>query len=321
MANEEHLALLKQSVDEWNKWRETNRIVLPDLAGANLSGADLCYADLGAADLRGADLAAANLSGAILYYATLGGADVREMDFSGGFSGYTLFVDIDLSLVKGLSSVVHKSPSSIGIDTIVKSRGEIPEQFLRGCGLSDIDLAFAELHRCELSNEEISNITYRIYHLRATQAVQINPLFISYNHNDGPFVDFVEKHLDEKGLRFWRDVHHATAGRLEKQIDRAMRLNPTVLLVLSEHSVESDWVEHEAATARELEKELKRDVLCPVALDDSWRTCSWPKVLRRQIMDYNILDFSKWQDDDFFARQFNKLIEGLHIFYAAPKPG
>jgi len=32
-------------------------------------------------------------------------------------------------------------------------------------------------------------------------------------------------------------------------------------------------------------------------------------------MDYSILDFSNWQDGDFFERQFNKLIEGLHIFY------
>ena len=37
-----------------------------------------------------------------------------------------------------------------------------------------------------------------------------------------------------------------TAGRLEKVVDRAMRLNPIVLLVLSENSVKSDWVEHEA---------------------------------------------------------------------------
>jgi len=74
-------------------------------------------------------------------------------------------------------------------------------------------------------------------------------------------------------------------------------------------------VEHEAASARELERQLKRDVLCPIALDDRWKHCDWPMVLRRQIMDYNILDFSNWRDSDFFARQFNKLIDGLQIFY------
>ena len=61
------------------------------------------------------------------------------------------------------------------------------------------------------------------------------------------------------------------AGRIETQIDRAIRQNPTVLLVLSENSLNSDWVEHEVRTARGLEKEIGRDVLCPVALDDSWK--------------------------------------------------
>lgn len=56
-------------------------------------------------------------------------------------------------------------------------------------------------------------------------------------------------------------MHHATAGRLEKQIDHAIRHNLIVLVVLSENSVKSDWVEHEAHTARELEKETGRDVL------------------------------------------------------------
>ena len=51
---------------------------------------------------------------------------------------------------------------------------------------------------------------------------------------------------------------------MEKQIDRAIEKNPTVLLVLSENSLSSDWVEHEVRTARGLEKEMRRDVLCPV---------------------------------------------------------
>jgi hypothetical protein len=154
-----------------------------------------------------------------------------------------------------------------------------------------------------------------MHDLRFGQALQINPLFISYNHKDGVFIDDMEKSLNEKGIRFWRDIHAATAGPLEKIVDRAMRLNPTVLLVLSENSVRSDWVEHEAESARELEKELGRHVLCPVALDDAWKDCAWEQRLRRQIEKYNILDFSKWQDEEEFARMFKRLIAGLDLFY------
>jgi hypothetical protein len=125
----------------------------------------------------------------------------------------------------------------------------------------------------------------------------------------------MEKYFNESGIRFWRDIHDATAGRLEKVVDRAMRQNPTVLLVLSENSVKSDWVEHEARSARDLEKELGRDVLCPVALDDAWKDCKWPARLREQIEEYHVMDFSNWKDDAEFTRKFGKLVEGLDLFY------
>ena len=43
MANEEHLKILKQGVERWNKWRLENakNAIRPDLIRAYLSGADL----------------------------------------------------------------------------------------------------------------------------------------------------------------------------------------------------------------------------------------------------------------------------------------
>ncbi len=48
MANEEHVALLKQGVDAWNAWRRENPDIRPALSGADLHGADLRRADLSA---------------------------------------------------------------------------------------------------------------------------------------------------------------------------------------------------------------------------------------------------------------------------------
>ena len=50
--------------------------------------------------------------------------------------------------------------------------------------------------------------------------------------------------------------------------------------------------------ARKLEIETERDVLCPVALDDAWKTCRWPARLREQIEEYLILDFSAWEEEE-----------------------
>jgi hypothetical protein len=214
-----------------------------------------------------------------------------------------------------LEEVVHIGPSHLSTDTFVSSKGKIPDIFLRGCGLHDWEIEEVKLYNPDLSNDEVNKILYRIYDLRATQALQISPLFISYSHGDAAFVDQLETQLNKKGIRFWRDIHDMKAGRIETQIDRAVRQNPTVLLVLSENSLSSDWVEHEVRLARQLEKDTDRDVLCPIALDDSWKDSKWPKRIMEQIMEYNILDFSAWEDDVKFEGMFRKLIDGLELFY------
>lgn len=151
--------------------------------------------------------------------------------------------------------------------------------------------------------------------LRTEEPVQEPALFISYSHADAAFVDRLGIALNDKDIRFWRDIHDATAGRVEKQIEQAIRHNPTVLLVLSKNAIQSDWVEHEVRMARGLEKELKRDVLCPISLDGSWKDSPWPERVMEQVMEYNILDFSKWEDEAVFQQMFARLLDGLQLFY------
>lgn len=296
-----------------------------DFSYAYLQGADLSYADLRdvnfrEASLMNADINRANLNGADLSSSSLQGANltlaqIKGAKFSRASIGHTIFNFINLLEATGLEFVEHIGPSILGAETIRMSKGKIPEVFLRGCGLSDADIEYARLSNPDLSNEEINKILYKIYDLRASRAIQISPLFISYNHRDSVFVDKIESCLNKKGVRFWRDIHNMKSGRMEKQVDRAMRLNPTVLLILSEHSLQSDWVEHEVRTARSLEKEMKRDVLCPITLDDTWKNSPWAKRIMEQVMEYNILDFSAWKDDSKFENVFNKLIDGLDLFY------
>jgi hypothetical protein len=301
-----------------------------DFTHANLNGALLIGANLNRALLRDAVLNKANLGEANLGKAFLSGSDLSEADlrlanlsgirfFGSNFTkarvGGTNFGNSDLSEAIGLEHVVHLGPSIISRRTFARSKGKIPDVFLRGCGLSDWEVEIVKLYDPNVSHNTLNEILYKIYDLRSAQAIQISPLFISYSHADSAFVDKLGHDFNRKGIRFWRDIHDMKAGRLEKQIDRAIRQNPTVLLVLSEHSLSSDWVEHEVRTARQLEKDLDRDVLCPVALDDSWKNSSWPKRVMEQIMEYNILDFSAWRDDSKFDSMFRRLIDGLELFY------
>jgi uncharacterized protein YjbI with pentapeptide repeats len=290
-------------------------LILANLTVANLSKADLTGAELGDANLSGAYLWQANLTGAHLTGANLTGADLGQTNFTEAIFGHTILGENDLSSTGGLDTALHVSPSFISTRTIQLSKGKIPSVFLRGCGLSDWEIEAAKLYNAELSNQEITDILYKVHDLRAQHPIQISPLFISYSHLDSEFVDKLEDQLNQKGIRFWRDIHDTKAGRLEKQIEMAIRTYQTVLLVLSANSVRGDWVQHEVRMARELEKETGRDVLCPVALDESWKTCSWPKRIMEQVTEYKILDFSKWEDDIAFGEMFARLIDGLELFY------
>jgi hypothetical protein len=228
--------------------------------------------------------------------------------------GGTLFVNSDLSRVIGLETLDHRGPSHISIDTFILSQGKIPEIFLRGCGLSDADIEYAKLSNPDLGMEERNKILQNLQDLRAAQVSQIYPLFVSYSHSDSVFVDKLERVFNEKGIRFWRDNHEIKAGHMEKQLDPALRQHPKVLLVLSEHSIQGDWVEQEVNEASKLEKELGRHVLCPVALDARWKNGRLPKSIMEQIVEYNILDFSAWKDNNKFDVLLGQLIDALGLF-------
>jgi uncharacterized protein YjbI with pentapeptide repeats len=286
-----------------------------NLRGAKLVGADLQRANLMEAILNGVDLSSADLHRASLISTNLTDAILDKVNFLGAELGDTIFGNVNLSQADGLENARHRFPSMISSATMQLSQGEIPAKFMQGCGLTDWEIASVKLYNPDLENDEISQVLYEMYNVRATQAFQISRLFISYSHVNGEFVDKLGTSLTQKGIRYWRDVNNMTAGPMEQQIDRAIRLNPILLLVLSEHSLSSDWVEHEVRAARELEKEMRRHVLCPVSLDDSWKESKWEKRVMEQVTKKNILDFSAWKDDRKFDEQFRKLIDGLGLFY------
>jgi uncharacterized protein YjbI with pentapeptide repeats len=76
MANEAHLAVLRQGVAAWHAWRAAQADARPELSNVSLRGLDLTGADLGGADLRMADLRGTILSGAVLT-----GADCANANF------------------------------------------------------------------------------------------------------------------------------------------------------------------------------------------------------------------------------------------------
>jgi uncharacterized protein YjbI with pentapeptide repeats len=262
------------------------------------------------ADLRNAKFTDVGLWDTLFRECTLGGAEFANAAF-----GETAFRALDLASATGLDTAEHYAPSSIDVDTLRMSRGLLPTAFLKGCGLNDFETYIAKIWNPDLTQQQLTDALYEVDRLRGIQPIQKQSVFISYSHADSGFVDVLQQALDRRGIRSWRDVHDLRSGRIERQLERAIRLNPIVVVVLSSHSVASDWVEWEVGQARALERETNRDVLCPIALDDSWNTASWSGPLRQQITKYHILDFQDWQSNSQFMSAVLRLVDGLGLFY------
>ena len=174
----------------------------------------------------------------------------------------------------------------------------------------------SKLYNPDLSASQITEIQYEVFRLRSTGAIQVNPVFLSHSHEDHKIVEKLHDTLQGDGIRCWYDQHDMTAGPVEDQIDRAIQAHPTVVLVLSKHSVDSDWVIWEAKKARDLEKKSKRPALCPIALDRAWEDCAWPETLRMQIERYHIVPFDELGFDEGYLR----LRDGLGIYYPQGPP-
>lgn len=329
MADKDHLDILKKGVAAWNKWREENPEIRPDLSGAGLVGADLgsanlCEAFLERAVLGIADLVEANLNGAFLTEANFDGADLSGADlyvtqlYGADLSGAklnlaklngaklrganlteadlleTIFADVDLSEVRGLNECNHLDRSTVDHRTLMKS-GELPLKFLRGVGLPDDYIQLLPSFRNE--------------------PFQFYSCFISYSEKDRSFAESLHADLQAKGVRCWFAREDLKIGdRFRDRIDESIRIYDKLLLILSENSIASDWVESEVEAAFEKERKQPEDkkepVFFPIRLDGAVdkTKAGWAADIRRT---RHIGDFTNWKDHDSYQKGFERLLRDL----------
>jgi TIR domain len=143
---------------------------------------------------------------------------------------------------------VHDRSSVLSFVTL--SYGPLPLSFLRGCGLPDALIAY--------------------YLSLDGKVIRFYSCFLSYSTKDQPFAERIYADLQGMGIRCWFAPANLKIGDpFRQRIEESIRIHDKLLLILSEHSVDSPWVQDEVEAALERERREGRLVLFPALSENS----------------------------------------------------
>ena len=148
---------------------------------------------------------------------------------------------------------------------------------------------------------------------------QFDSCFISYSTQNQDFATRLHQELQAAGVRCWFAPHDIQGGKkVHEQIGDAIRKFDGLLIILSDASMNSEWVKTEIADARQRAIREKRQMLFPISLVPYDRIKVWKafdadtgKDSAREIREYFIPDFSNWKDHDSYQQALLRLLKDL----------
>jgi len=270
-----------------------------NLTGAALTDADLAHANFERAILTDANLIGAELGGASFRDANLCGANLREAhvdgaDFTGARFAFTVLAASDVSRARGLEAVVHDGPSTVGIDAFLLSRGELPDAFLTGIGLSPLTIEYLKAVAAAEEGMLVGDAIFLLFaDADRTRARRLRAYLRMHRHQSW----------------YWQETR-ILAGTHNPDLKLRIRFHDR-LLVLGSEALSRD--PHAGAPIREaLAKEATehRSIVLVARLDDSAPE-GWPAGLGERVgADFRGV---AWDDpqDAVFRRELERLLTAL----------
>lgn len=205
MANQKHLAILKQGVEVWNAWREMHPEVRPDLGSAKLNSIDLSKVNLSQANLKRADFDRANLRAS-----NLARADLYKVDFKSA-----ILIDTDMSGANlhradfyraNLSGANLSGAALIGADL---SYTNLSEANLNGAKLHRAILVRTNLTRAILANCSVYGIS--VWDVNLDETAQLDliitlPRYPTITVDNLEVAQFIYLLLNNQKIRFVIDT-------------------------------------------------------------------------------------------------------------------
>jgi hypothetical protein len=144
--------------------------------------------------------------------------------------------------------------------------------------------------------------------------------FVSYSHKDEAFAQHFVNQLKAAGIRVWFAAEDLLPGKkIHEEVTTAIGAFDRLLVILSENSIESEWVKSEIRRARKREVIEGRRILFPVALQPFDFFSGWELFdadlghdLAIELRQYLIPDFTHWEDPTKFDSAISKVVAGLH---------
>jgi uncharacterized protein YjbI with pentapeptide repeats len=313
MANEEQVAILKQGVVAWNRWRsewhskktmveyitkrENNHI---DLRGAHLTGADLGEVDLRGADLReadlrlaylrGADLSEANLMGANLEGALLGRTNLRNAFLNNTNLMYADLTEADLT-------EAHLGEANLQRAQLFWAnlrKADLTEADLREAYMSGACLLEAAVYRTKISGSNVYGINVWSLHGEFDEQKDLvisradEPLITVDNVEVAQFIYLI---LNNKKIRNVIDTLTSRAvlilGRFTKE--RKVVLDALKSKLRDEHKLLPIIFDFERSTDRDFTETIKTLAgLSCFVIADITNPSSSPLELQATVPDYHI---------------------------------
>ncbi|MFL2645350.1 MAG: pentapeptide repeat-containing protein [Dehalococcoidia bacterium] len=293
-----------------------DRAILSDtnFEGANLKGANLSRTNIDRANLKDADLSGAyfggsrikrsnfdniSLNGSDLFEANIDSVSFVDADFTDVVLGYTVFQNCDLSSVKNLSSVRHDAPSTLGVDSLIKS-SNLSEAFLRGIGVTE---SFIELSK-SIQRHDIASECY-----------------ISCTSEHEGFAKKLQEQLRDRGIVSWLFSESSRGNALvdrrstseEEEIERWVRHYDKLIVVTTEESFSNEVIRNDVSSAKE--KQMADDEWLMYLVSPNAEIMESRNRFIRTLRSENtvfVIDF----DTDAYEGSLDRLVETIKTEYS-----
>ena len=280
------------------------KLVNANLSRASLAGANLTDADLTGASFAGASLVRANLTNAIctnsdFFQAQFWSVDLTGTDLSDSIFGYTIFQDCDLSGVKGLDQVRHDAPSTLGLDSLFRSHGQIPEAFLRGVGLPEATFGFLETARDDTTS--------------------LVDCFISCIDEEQELAKTLRDDLQVAGVRCWVFSQVVRGNPLvsrlsesdQEEVERWLRSYNKLVVLVSARSLEVEAILNDITHAKQMQLSTGKWSLFLGVTDDALENPR-SRFARSLVAEHVVFKLGGKQiDPEAYQKEVERLAEAL----------